>query len=196
MARPGFDRLLAAICRKEVGLILSVEASRLARNGRDWHTLLEYCGLVGCLVSDGDGIYDPRVANDRLFLGMRGTLFEMEHSMLRDRCLEALRQKAQRGDLFTTVAVGYVRVGRDRIEMHPDQRVRDAIRLVFARFAVFQSIRQTHLWLRQEGIRVPTMCFGPAERQIVRKTPIYRRVHSILTNPVYAGAHVFGRTGM
>ncbi len=74
VTRPGFDRLPAAICRKEVGLILSVAASRLARNGRDWHTLLEYCGLVGCLVSDGDGIYDPRVANDRLFPGMRGTI--------------------------------------------------------------------------------------------------------------------------
>ena len=97
VSRPGFERLLLAICEGRVGAVLAVEASRLARNGRDWHTLLEFCALVGCLLIDEDGQYDPRLANDRLLLGMKGTLSEMELSILRQRSLEALRQKAKRG---------------------------------------------------------------------------------------------------
>ena len=109
-SRPGFDRLLVAICEGRVGIVLSLEASRLARNGRDWHTLLEFCALVGCLLGDEDGLYDPRLPNDRLLLGMKGTLSEMELSTLRQRSLEALRLKASRGELFLGVAVGYVKV--------------------------------------------------------------------------------------
>src|ERR1039458_6939858 len=116
VSRPGFEKLLAAICEGRVGAVVSVEASRLARNGRDWHTLLEFCGLAGTLIADEDGVYDPRLANDRLLLGMKGTMSEMELSILRQRAHEALEQKARRGELFTTVAVGYVRGGSDRIE--------------------------------------------------------------------------------
>jgi DNA invertase Pin-like site-specific DNA recombinase len=101
--RPGFERLLVAICEARVGIVLAVEASRLARNGRDWHTLLEFCGLVGCLLADEDGIYDPRLPNDRLLLGMKGTMSEMELSLLRQRSFEALHQKARRGELFLGV---------------------------------------------------------------------------------------------
>jgi DNA invertase Pin-like site-specific DNA recombinase len=104
--------LLAAICDGRVGAVVSIEASRLARNGRDWHTLLEFCGLVGTLIADEDGVYDPRHPNDRLLLGMKGTMSEMELSVLRQRSLEALKQKARRGELFMTVDIGYVRVGQ------------------------------------------------------------------------------------
>ena len=107
VARPGFEKLLAAICEGGVGAVVSIEASRLARNGRDWHTLLEFCGLVGTLIVDEDGVYDPRHPNDRLLLGMKGTMSEMELSVLRQRSLEALKQKARRGELFMTVAIGY-----------------------------------------------------------------------------------------
>ena len=110
VARPGFQKLLASV-RLRVGIVVSIEASRLARNGRDWHTLLEFCGLVGTLIADEDGVYDPRQPNDRLLLGMKGTMSEMELSVLRQRSLEALKQKARRGELFMTVAIGYVRVG-------------------------------------------------------------------------------------
>jgi DNA invertase Pin-like site-specific DNA recombinase len=96
IARPGFEKLLAAICDGRVGAVVSIEASRLARNGRDWHTLLEFCGLVGTLIADEDGVYDPRHPNDRLLLGMKGTTSEMELSVLRQRSLEALKQKARR----------------------------------------------------------------------------------------------------
>jgi DNA invertase Pin-like site-specific DNA recombinase len=195
IARPGFERLLVAICEGRVGIVLAVEASRLARNGRDWHTLLEFCGLVGCLLADEDGVYDARLPNDRLLLGMKGTMSEMELSILRQRSFEALRQKAHRGELFLNVAVGYVKVLHNRIAMDPNQRVREAIALVFRKFAEFQSMRQVHLWLRQERIRLPAVDIMPEARRIVWKLPVYNTILKMLTNPVYAGAYAFGRTG-
>jgi excisionase family DNA binding protein len=194
VARPGFERLLLAICEGRVGIVLAVEASRLARNGRDWHTLLEFCGLVGCLLADEDGVYDPRLANDRLLLGMKGTMSEMELSLLRQRSLEALRQKARRGELFLSVAVGYVKVGRNRIDKDPDLRVQEAIGLVFRKFAEFGSIRQVHLWLRQEQVLLPSVETAGELRRIVWKLPVYNSVRGLLTNPVYGGAYAFGRT--
>ena len=139
ITRPGFEKLLAAICERRVGAVLSIEASRLALNGRDWHTLLEFCGLVGTLIVDEDGIYDPRMPNDRLVLGMKGTMSEMEVSMFRQRSIEAMKQKARRGQLFLTVAVGYVKTDGSGIELIADRRVRDAIALVFSKFAELHS---------------------------------------------------------
>lgn len=196
VSRPGFERLLAAICEGRVGAVFAIEVSRLARNGRDWHTLIEFCGLVGTLIVDEDGTYEPRHPNDRLLLGMKGTMSELELSILRARSLEALKQKARRGELFLTVAIGYVRAGRDRIEQDPDLRVREAISLVFTRFAEMQSIRQVHLSLRRESIMLPCVNYTHAEgHAIVWKPPVYNTVHHMLTNPVYAGAYAFGRTG-
>jgi DNA invertase Pin-like site-specific DNA recombinase len=195
ITRPGFERLLAAICEGRVGAVFAIEASRLARNGRDWHTLIEFCGLVGTVIVDEDGIYDPRHPNDRLLLGMKGTMSELELSLFRQRSQEALKQKARRGALFLGVAAGYVKTGRDRIEKDPDQRVQDVLKLVFAKFAELQSVRQVHVWLREEGIAMPTACHSTAEgRSIVWRLPLYNTVHNILTNPVYAGAYAFGRT--
>ena len=192
--RPGFERLLLAICEARVGIVLAVEASRLARNGRDWHTLLEFCGLVGCLLADEDGVYDPRLANDRLLLGMKGTMSEMELSLLRQRSLEALRQKARRGELFFTVAVGYRKARHDRIEIDPDLRVREAIALVFHKFAECRSVRQCIC-----GLARKRFAFRPSSRDqqglwIVWKLPVYNTVLHLLTNPIYAGAYAFGRT--
>jgi excisionase family DNA binding protein len=196
VSRPGFERLLAAICEGHVGAVFAIEASRLARNGRDWHTLIEFCGLVGTLLVDEDGVYEPRHPNDRLLLGMKGTMSELELSLLRQRSLEALKQKARRGELFLTVAVGYVKVRHNRIEKDPDQRIREALDLVFRKFAEVQSIRQVHLWLRHERISLPAVSYTVQDgRSIVWKLPVYNTVHHILTNPIYAGAYVFGRTG-
>jgi excisionase family DNA binding protein len=192
--RPGFEKLLAAICDGKVGAVVSIEASRLARNGRDWHTLLEFCGLVGTLIVDEDGVYDPRQPNDRLLLGMKGTMSEMELSVFRQRSLEALKQKARRGELFMTVAIGYVRVGHDRIEKDPDQRIQEAIGLVFRKFAEMQSVRQVHLWLRQEQLPLPAITYGAEGRRIEWKPPVYNTIYHILTNPIYAGAYAFGRS--
>jgi DNA invertase Pin-like site-specific DNA recombinase len=192
--RPGFERLLVAICEARVGIVLAIEASRLARNGRDWHTLLEFCGLVGCLLADEDGVYDPRLPNDRLLLGMKGTMSEMELSLLRQRSFEALHQKARRGELFFTVAVGYRKARHDRIEIEPDLRVREAIALVFRKFSEFRSVRQVHLWLRQEEIRLPAVEHGSLGPRVVWKLPVYNTILHLLTNPIYGGAYAFGRT--
>lgn len=190
-ARPGFEKLLAAICEGNVGAVLSIEASRLARNGRDWHTLLEFCGVVGTLIVDEDGIYDPRSPNDRLLLGMKGTMSEMELSMFRQRSVEARKQKARRGELILTVAVGYAKTDDSRIERSADRRVQDAITLVFAKFAELQTVRQVLVWMRQEQIPLPAI--SQAGRQIQWRLPTYKTLHSILTNPIYAGAYAFGR---
>ncbi|MGO4168995.1 recombinase family protein [Novosphingobium sp. YAF33] len=195
VSRPGFEKLLAAICEGRVGAVLAIEVSRLARNGRDWDTLIEFCGLVGTIIIDEDGIYEPRHPNDRMLLGMKGTMSELELSILRARSLEALKAKARRGELFLTVAVGYVKSRHDHIEMDPDQRVREALALVFKRFSELQSIRQVHLALRSEGIMLPAICYTrEAGRSIVWKLPVYNTVHHILTNPIYGGAYTFGRT--
>jgi excisionase family DNA binding protein len=193
-ARPGFERLLAAICGGAAGAVFALEASRLARNGRDWHTLLEFCALVNSLIIDEDGIYDPRLINDRLLLGMKGTFSELELSTLRQRSQEALRLKAARGDLHTVVAIGYRRGADDRLEQDPDRRIRETLSLVFRKFREIRSVRQLVLWLGQEGIDLPTAVHGPQGRTVRWGSPRYHAVHRLLTNPVYAGAYVFGRT--
>jgi excisionase family DNA binding protein len=195
VARPGFEKLLAAICEGRVGAVVSIEASRLARNGRDWHTLLDFCGLVGTLILDEDGVYDARHPNDRLLLGMKGTMSEMELSLFRQRSVEALRQKARRGELLLTVAVGYLKAPNDRIEKDPDRRVQDAISLVFAKFDELQTVRQVHLWMRQKRLPLPSVGYSAGERRITWKLPVYNTLHHMLTNPIYAGAYAFGRTG-
>lgn len=170
--RPGFERLLAALCSGEIGAVFCIEASRLARNGRDWHTLLEFCRLVGTILVDEDGIYDPREPNDRLLLGMKGTLSEMELSTFRQRSQAALDQKAKRGELFMTVPVGYVRAPNDRIEKDPDQRICEALDLVFRKFRELGSVRQVLLWIRQEHIELPAVTYGAEGRHIVWKLPV------------------------
>jgi DNA invertase Pin-like site-specific DNA recombinase len=194
-ARPGFERLLAAICTGAAGAVFAIEASRLARNGRDWHTLLEFCALVHCLIIDEDGVYDPKQINDRLLLGMKGTFSEMELSIFRQRSQEALRLKAARGDLHTSVAVGYIRGLDDRLELDPDKRIREALHLAFRKFAEFGSARQVALWLIDEGVKMPVAVHGPQGRVVEWRPPRYNTIHRLLTNPVYAGAYVFGRTG-
>jgi DNA invertase Pin-like site-specific DNA recombinase len=194
-ARPGFERLLAAICTGTAGAVFAIEASRLARNGRDWHTLLEFCSLVNSLIIDEDGVYDPKLINDRLLLGLKGTFSELELSILRQRSQEARRLKAARGDLYSSVAIGYVRSADDRLEIDPDKRVREALHLAFSKFAEFGSVRQVAIWLCDDGIKMPIVVYGPRGRVVEWKLPRYNTIHRLLTNPIYAGAYVFGRTG-
>jgi len=125
---------------------------------------------------------------------MKGTMSEMELSIFRQRSLEALKQKARRGELFMTVAIGYLKVAHDRIEKDPDRRIQKAIDLVFAKFAELQTVRQVHLWLRQERISLPAVVHGAEGRRIEWKLPVYNTIHHILSNPIYAGSYAFGRT--
>src|ERR1700758_4487553 len=168
--RPGFERLLAAICAGTAGAVLAIEASRLGRNGRDWHTVPEFFALVNSLIIDEDDIYDPRLVNDRLLLGLKGTFSELELSIFRQRSQAALRLKAARGDLYTTVAIGYRRSADDRLEQDPDLRIREALSLVFRKFSEIGSVRQLALWLRQEGIALP---IAGAERAVAPATLQY-----------------------
>jgi hypothetical protein len=126
---------------------------------------------------------------------MKGTMSEMELSLFRQRSLEALKQKARRGELFLTVAVGYLKTAHDRIEKDPDRRVQEAITLVFAKFSELQTVRQVHLWMRQERLPLPATEYGREGRKVIWKLPVYNTLHHLLTNPIYAGAYVFGRTG-
>ena len=192
--RPGFERLLRALCDGQVGAVFSIEASRLARNGRDWHTLLEFCSVVGALLIDAESIYDPRLTNDRLLLGMKGTISEMEVASFRERAHAALLQKAQRGALVRRVAIGYVKGADDRIEKDPDARVRAAIDLIFQKFAELGSARQVYFWFDQQQIQLP-IARGPEDaREIVWQPARYHAVHSVLKNPIYAGAYTYGRS--
>jgi DNA invertase Pin-like site-specific DNA recombinase len=193
--RPGFERMLGSVCEGKIAAIFSIEASRLARTGRDWHTLLEFCGVVGVLLIDAEGIYDPRQIDDRLVLGMKATISEMEVATLRQRSQAALEQKAERGELFRRVAIGYVRTGNDRIEKDPDERVRSAINLVFSKFAELASARRLYLWLCQRQIQLPTAVRGAGiSRTIAWSTPRYHSLLSLLKNPIYAGAYAYGRS--
>jgi DNA invertase Pin-like site-specific DNA recombinase len=192
--RPGFERLLRALCDGQLGAVFSIEASRLALNGRDWHTLLEFCSVVGALLIDAEAVYDPRLTNDRLLLGMKGTISEMEVASFRERAQAALLQKAQRGALVQRVAIGYVKGADDRIEKDPDARVRAAIDLIFRKFAELGSARQVYFWLDRQQIQLP-IARGPEDaREIIWQPARYHAVHSVLKNPVYAGAYTYGRS--
>src|SRR4030095_2046106 len=146
--RPGFQRLVSQVCAGNVGAVFCLEASRLARNGRDWHHLIDLCGLVGTLLIDPEGIYDPRIGNDRLLLGLRGSMSEFELNLLRQRSLGAIRQKAQRGDLRVRLPVGFC--WNEKIEHDPDLRVQNAIQLGFRKFEELGSARQVLLWFWEE----------------------------------------------
>lgn len=190
--RPGFERLLAGLCDDRVGAVFCVEASRLARNGRDWHTLLEFCSVVGALLIDAEGVYDPRDPNDRLLLGMKGQISEMELANFRARAQAALAQKAKRGELIQRVAVGYVRA-EERLEKTPDARVREAIELLFRKFNELGSARRLYFWLNTEQIQLPAVLDGTGHA-VRWQAPRYHSLLSLLQNPVYAGAYAYGRT--
>ncbi len=192
--RPGFERLLRALCDGQVGAVFSLEASRLARNGRDWHTLLEFCSVVGALLIDAETVYDPRLTNDRLLLGMKGTISEMEVASFRERAHAALLQKAQRGALIQRVPIGYVKAPDDRIEKNPDARVRATVDLIFRKFAELGSVRQVYFWLDQQQIQLPVARGREDAREVVWLPPRYHPVLSVLKNPAYAGAYAYGRS--
>jgi DNA invertase Pin-like site-specific DNA recombinase len=192
--RPGFGRLLSAVCQGEVGAVLALEASRLARNNRDWHHLVDLCALTDTLIIDAEGVYDARQLNDRLLLGLKGTMSEFELGLLRQRARAAFEQKVQRGHALWELPVGYVRTEEHRIEKTPDREVQRAIEGVFRKFAELSSARQTTLWYWDEELLLPHVVPGRAGREIAWRRPTGHRVNQILKNPCYAGAFAYGRT--
>jgi excisionase family DNA binding protein len=194
VARPGFDRLVAWLCAGKVGAVLCFDASRLARNGRDWHHLLELCGLVDARVIDLDGVYNPCRPNDRLLLGMKGSISEFELGVLRARMLDAARSKASRGELRLPVPFGYVWHRELGLGFDPDLRLQEVIRLIFARFRQLGSARQVLLSMMTDQIHFPR----PSDEGRMTNfewMPIrYRNVIAILNNPFYAGVYVYGKS--
>jgi DNA invertase Pin-like site-specific DNA recombinase len=194
--RSGFARLTAEVALGHVGLVLGLEVSRLARNNADWYRLLDLCALTDTLIGDGDGLYHPRAFNDRLVLGLKGTMSEAELHTLRARLEGGIRSKAARGELRRALPVGLVwGKAPGEVGFHPDEQVCGAIRTVLERFAELGSVRAVWLWLRQEGLKFPlqaTTLGGPAQIRWV--TPTYQAIHKVVTHPAYAGAYVYGRT--
>lgn len=193
VARPGFQKLVAAVCSGPLGAVFCIEASRLARNGRDWHHLIDLCALAGTLVIDPDGVYDPRLINDRLLLGLKGTMSEYELSLLRQRGLAARDSKARRGELRFALPPGYCWNELGCIEMDPDERIVETIRLVFRKFRELGSARQVFLWARQSELKLPVWRQSRVGGRIEWRAPAYHTVIQLLQHPVYVGAYVFGR---
>lgn len=194
--RSGFARLTSEVALHHVGIVLVLEVSRLARNNADWYRLLELCGVTDTLIGDSDGIYHPALFNDRLLLGLKGTMSEAELHVLRARLDGGIRNKAARGELRRGLPVGFVWGEQDgEILFHPDEAVTAAIRTVFERFAEFGSARRVWLWFRSEGLSLPLQ-EGPSGQPGPLRwvTPTYTAIHHILTNPVYAGAYTYGKT--
>ncbi len=192
--RPGFQRLVAEVCSGEVGAVFCLEASRLARNGRDWHHLIELCGMISAVLVDFDGIYDPNLVNDRLLLGLKGTMSEFELSLLRQRSEEAIRQKAGRGELRILLPVGFQWTSKGKIEKDPDQRVQQAIELVFRKMTELGSARRVLHWFAEQRVCLPALPRDPGEPKMIWKVPVSSNIRAILTNPLYGGAYAFGRT--
>jgi len=191
--RSGFARLTREVALTHVGIVLVLEVSRLARNNADWYRLLELCGVTDTLIGDSEGLYHPALFNDRLLLGLKGTMSEAELHVLRARLDGGIRNKAARGELRRGLPVGFVWGERDgEVRFHPDEAVTGALHTVFERFAEFGSARRVWLWFRSEQLSFPLQ-EGPAG-QVRWVTPTYTAIHHILTNPVYAGAYAYGKT--
>ena len=191
--RAGFAQLIADVALGHVGIVLSLEVSRLARNNADWYRLLDLCGMTDTLIGDADGVYHPGLFNDRLVLGLKGTMSEAELHMLRARLDGGIRHKAARGELRRGLPIGFVWGEEDgEVRFHPDVGVVAAIRTVFERFAELGSARRVWLWFHAEGLHLPLRFHQTDE---IRWTPpTYTAIHHILTNPVYAGAYCYGKT--
>jgi len=194
--RSGFARLTSEVALAHVGIVLGLEVSRLARNNADWYRLLELCGITDTLIGDNDGVYHPALFNDRLLLGLKGTMSEAELHILRARLDGGIRNKAARGELRRGLPVGFVWGEQDgEVLFHPDEAVTGAIRTVFERFAEFGSARRVWLWFRSEGLSFPLQTTPAGMPGPIRwVAPTYTALHHILTNPVYAGAYTYGKT--
>lgn len=192
--RSGFQHLLAEVSLDRVGLILGVEMSRLARSCRDWHQLLDVCAIFGVLLADHEGLYDPQQYNDRLLLGLKGTISEAELHLLRQRTWQGTLNKAKRGELFNQVPWGYVRTGDGEVQMDPDQQVQSVVRLVFARFEQIGSVNGVLGDLVRQNIRLPIRSQGRSDRgELQWRRPNRTTLGNTLHHPLYAGAYCWGR---
>jgi len=190
VTRAGFDRMVAEVCLGKVGAVAAREVSRFARNSRDWQKLIEMCRVVDTVLVDQEAVYAPRQGNDRLLLGLKGSLNEYELDLLRQRSLSARYEKARRGELVVTVPVGFIKAG-DSIEKDPDRRIQEAITLVFTKVVEFGSARQALLWFLEQGLDLPVR---RANGDVTWRRPNYATIHRMIANPIYGGAYAYGKS--
>lgn len=188
--RPGFERLVAEVALGRVGLVLALDVSRMSRGNRDWYHLLDVCAVTSTLIADAEGLYDPRTYDDRLLLGLKGTMSEAELHVMKQRLVESTRAKAKRGALRYRLPAGYVWDEAGRMVKTPDDEVRAVLAMIFERFQKLGSVHQVQGSLAEEGIRVPV---SGARGTVRWSLPSYAHVHRVLTHPLFAGAYVYGR---
>jgi DNA invertase Pin-like site-specific DNA recombinase len=191
VTRAGFERMVAEVCLGQVGAVAAREVSRFARNSRDWQKLVEVCRMVDTLLIDQEMVYTPRQSNDRLLLGLKGSLNEYELDLLRQRSVEARREKARRGELIVALPAGYVKSEDQRLEKDPDRRVQESVILIFSKFLELGSARQTLLWFLEHGLQVPV---AGSRGRVIWRHPRYTNIYNVLSNPIYAGAYAYGKT--
>jgi DNA invertase Pin-like site-specific DNA recombinase len=192
--RSGFQRLVAAIGLGEVGMILVTEVSRLSRRNSDWHRVIELCAVFRTLIADEDGVYDAQDPNDRLLLGVKGTLFAAELHILRARMRGNLLNKARRGELALRLPVGYRRLGDSSVVLDPEEEVRQMLARIFERFSVLRNARAVQRELNEQRLRMPRLIqLGAEAGKLAWVRPTYQMIQQVLTSPVYAGVFVYGR---
>jgi DNA invertase Pin-like site-specific DNA recombinase len=192
--RDGFKNLVAEIGAGQVGVVLALEASRLARSSADWHRLVEICVVTQTLLADETAVYDPRDPNDRLLLGVKGTISEAEIFTLRCRLNEGRLNKARRGELAQSLPVGYVRSGSGEVVKEPDRQVQERLGYIFRLFTRHKVARRVVAQLVQEKLQIPAKVWGgPRHGQVTWKDPDIGDVLRLLRSPTYAGAYVYGR---
>jgi DNA invertase Pin-like site-specific DNA recombinase len=192
--RSGFQRLLTEVTLDHVGLVLGLEMSRLARSSVDWHHLIETCALFGTLLGDQDGLYDAHDPNDRLLLGLKGIMSEMELHIMRNRLERGRDNKARRGELFHGVPMGYVLLPTGERDFDPDEQARAVVQLVFDKFAQLGSIDGVFYWLLQHDIQLPIRArSGAKKEQLDWRRPSIPTLAQMLRHPIYAGAYSYGR---
>ncbi len=193
-SRKGFARLVTEVTMGRAGIVLGIEMSRLARTGRDWHQLLELCSLSGVLLADPDGVYDPGVYNDRLLLGLKGTMSEAELYLIRQRMLSGRLAKAERGELAIPLPIGYVRRPSGEVILDPDEQAQQVVRLVFGTFGRLGTLNGVLRYLVAQQVQLPVRVHaGPSKGELEWRRPSRETLQIMLRNPVYAGYYAYGR---